>query len=278
MKRKQHFTLIELLVVIAIIAILAAILLPALNRARDTARKASCTSNLKQCILAYRMYVDDYDGWGCPAYGEAKRPSLGIPSSDDPGTTYWGKILFYGGYMNNRPAFTCPEMLPTAVINKADGKNYTWDETYGMFLQWASRSSGHASGWLSLPPQRFSEGTRVEQGVIARAEIAYDKLSTWPETSTTPAMTPSKGNFFADSYDGPSTRKRMYYSIVNDSSHLSYAALNHGQDANVAWMDGHVSSAKMDEIRDSNKVGAAYKLFWRRDIGTTINSSVIPKK
>ncbi len=80
---RRGFTLIELLVVIAIIAILAAILFPVFARARESARKTQCLSNMKQLTLSVHMYAQDYDGAG--PLGWQPDPSFQVPS----GWPFW---------------------------------------------------------------------------------------------------------------------------------------------------------------------------------------------
>ena len=85
-RSRTGFTLIELLVVIAIIAILAAILFPVFARARESARKISCLSNMKQLGLAAKMYIQDYD----ESYADSRATYGNFGRSPWPGPNYYG--------------------------------------------------------------------------------------------------------------------------------------------------------------------------------------------
>ncbi len=114
MHKKQGFTLIELLVVIAIIAILAAILFPVFAQAREKARQTSCSSNLKQIGLAFKMYVQDYDERWPNSDPLKAAPLNDCCSAGQNGGT--GKNFGWGGwignalipYTKNQAIYQCP--------------------------------------------------------------------------------------------------------------------------------------------------------------------------
>jgi len=122
---KGAFTLIELLVVIAIISILASILFPVFAKARENARRASCTSNLKQLGLGMMMYIQDYDG-KFSNIGWAENEKLACPSGSGMCSASWMVRVY--PYVKSLQVFSCPSFDRTWA-----GKNQgTGDVAYGL--------------------------------------------------------------------------------------------------------------------------------------------------
>jgi prepilin-type N-terminal cleavage/methylation domain-containing protein/prepilin-type processing-associated H-X9-DG protein len=216
LKKQVNFTLIELLVVIAIIAILAAMLLPALNQARETARKISCVNNQKQLGLSVAMYNEDFAGY----YPPYKETSGTAP--------YWSAIMKKGNYLTSTILF-----CPSRVVK--DAYNSTLVD-----------AAAGAENWTSSAFAFIDYGTnyRFVTGSVGAGGGAFDSIK------NTQISRVSQTVFATDTFCGNSPKRGYsilisYHPSGGFSSWNGFLAARHLSAFNVLWCDGHVSSEKV---------------------------------
>ena len=240
-----RFTLIELLVVIAIIAILAGMLLPALNSAKNRATAIKCVANLKQNQLGMLMYFQDNND------KFIFRATEGV-------YTFWYRTLMNNGYVgtNSGATFACPG---TKEYNKLDLLNNPW-YSYGMCASFVGGSYWDGSNYT---------GIIVSVPELSSEKVKYLHLKKIKKPNFYPAIVDtgrSDGNQYYEFYTGSESK----------SGTSNYADLRHSKKTNVAFADGHVDSLGAQEYKGiylefgrANWVGAYInKVYFHLSTGT----------
>lgn len=191
--KSKAFTLIELLVVIAIIALLLAVILPSLKRAKQAARNVICKSNLRQWTLVFSMYTEDFDGkynegWA----GDAKKSNWWM----DAGRLYYDDI----GEFRCCPTATRPSQKPDGSSGgPGEGKEpfTAWGYSPGFFKNPDDYGSYGINGWLEDKPDEWVPSANVRAKYWRRktnvtgpsnVPLILDAkwIDTWPEPQDVP--------------------------------------------------------------------------------------------
>ena len=212
--KNQVFTLIELLVVIAIIAILASMLLPALNKAREKAKAISCTSNLKNVSLATMSYVDDNDDY-LPTLMLLTTSAMHLYTSDN----WVNELVEYTGGKKydqaywHKGVFSCPA--------KPEHINYTTS---------AGAATNYLYGGLGW---NLYAGSATDHPSRPVRKIQYFKK---------PSQMVTAGD----------TKDMNGYTVYYVDPYYQNYAFRHNGGGNYSWVDGHVEFKSQKEMKLNN--------------------------
>lgn len=243
----RAFTLIELLVVIAIIAILAAMLLPALAKAKEKAKAIACLNNMRQIGLATRLYVDDNNATLMPWRRQPNFPGFQAVIVDSSFVVsqgnfyYWEDMLRLGGYAPAHKVFDCPSLKFTAAGTGGGGSSTNNTLGIGMNRPKFGVQMDTVAG----------ANTPVKDTVVARPT---DSLLFADAGAITDA---TKSSANADDWledPGALGTGSTYFKSPNglaswwDASPAVRVVNRHQKRGNTTWYDGHAAAIKASTV------------------------------
>jgi len=232
-RKAGGFTLIELLVVISIIAVLLAILMPAMRRIREQGRDVACKSNLKNIGLALAMYLDDFERKipdTLSSNGFLWNDAAGVPLRPGSGSgAYWG--TFYRTYLKETKIFGCPSLqrVPEGLIYTYSGypdpAAVIQHAAYG--LNHHSRARGRSVNTIRRPSEFLYCSDHAEPRPDGGSDDCFHNND-------------RPGTLNLTSYREGGSRAFTYRQIFRHSIRYPDPYKTGGR-ANILWLDGHVS-------------------------------------